>query len=60
MIRIMNPNLDHNSGKTCFGGGIHCPSASSFPILYVVYLLMGNVVIINSERSADADTILSL
>jgi len=26
----MDPDHDHDdSGKTCLGGGIHCPSASS-------------------------------
>jgi len=24
------PDPYHNTGKTCFGGGMHCPSASSF------------------------------
>jgi len=24
-----NPDPDHDTGKTCLGGGMHCPSASS-------------------------------
>jgi len=32
-IRITDPDTDpdpyRNTGKTCLGGGMHCPSASS-------------------------------
>ena len=36
-IRIGDPNTDpdpyRDTGKTCLGGGMHCPSASSFSSL---------------------------
>jgi len=28
-IRITDPDPDRDTGKTCLGGGMYCPSASS-------------------------------
>ena len=35
----MDPDPYHNTGKTCLGRGMHCPSASSY---YNYYILIKN------------------
>ena len=54
-IRIRDPDPDpnpyRNTGKTCVGGGMHCPSASSFITVLLCLGLMKSIMI--SLRSID-------
>ena len=33
-IRLTDPDPYHDTGKTCLGGGMHCPSASSYFFIF--------------------------
>jgi len=46
-IRIRDPDTDPycDTGKTCLGGGMHCPSASVHVIVSVVLYNLGGKVL---------------
>ena len=35
-----DPDTDRDTGKTCLGGGMHCPSASSLQCDFVAHLIV--------------------